>query len=103
MGQIPQAQNKGPEQKGDSPHQTTAKANLGELTSLGPLWAATRGSTGLDLPLQSTELLNEAGKMYVLPTSAEGPVPSGMVGLIIGRSSATKKKKGGGESLTQTI
>lgn len=60
-------------------------------TSVATLWSATRGSTGLDLPLSNDVICDELGKVCLLSTRVYGPLPKGMVGLIIARSSSTLK------------
>ena len=64
--------------------------NAGKCT-VSDLHAATRGSTGLDLVTASELILKEQDQVIVAPTSVWGPLPSGTVGLILGRSSITTK------------
>ena len=64
--------------------------NAGKCT-VSDLGAATRGSTGLDLVTTNKLILKEQGQVIMAPTGVWGPLPPGIVGLILGRSSITTK------------
>ena len=55
------------------------------------LFSATKGSAGLDLASSKDYELTEIHKVYLIGTNVYGPLPKGLVGLIIGRSSVTLK------------
>ena len=55
------------------------------------LHAATRGSAGLDLVTTSKLILKEQDEVAIAPTGVWGPLPPGLVELILGRSSMTIK------------
>ena len=64
--------------------------NSGKCT-VSDLRAATRRSTGLDLVTTNELILKEQDQVIIAPTSVWGHLPSGTVGLILGRSSITTK------------
>ena len=55
------------------------------------LFSATKGSAGLDLASSKDYELTEIHKVYLIGTNVYGPLPKGLVGLMIGRSSVTLK------------
>ena len=59
--------------------------------TISNLGAATCGSAGLDLVTTGQLILKEQAQVIVAPTGVWGPLPSGTVGLILGRSSITTK------------
>lgn len=59
--------------------------------SIQDLVRATPGSAGLDLSSSTYTVLTPEMGMQALPTGVFGPLPSGTMGLILGRSSTTMK------------
>uniref|UniRef100_A0A8C0QSA0 dUTPase-like domain-containing protein n=1 Tax=Chelonoidis abingdonii TaxID=106734 RepID=A0A8C0QSA0_CHEAB len=55
------------------------------------LKTATAGSAGLDLIMQQTTDFVLPGEVRVIDTQARGPLPAGMVGLVLPRSHAGRK------------
>lgn len=55
------------------------------------LYQATPGSTRLDLSSTAYTVLTPEMGMQALPTGVYGPLPPGMVGLLLGHSSSTMK------------
>uniref|UniRef100_A0A8C8VI55 dUTPase-like domain-containing protein n=1 Tax=Pelusios castaneus TaxID=367368 RepID=A0A8C8VI55_9SAUR len=56
------------------------------------LRAATSGSAGLDLILQTDTNFQLPGEVHVIPTQVTGPLPPHVVGLILPRSHAGRKE-----------
>ena len=48
---------------------------------------STRGSTGLDLSFTTATILTPDMPVTLIPTGVAGPLPEGIVGLVLGRSS----------------
>jgi hypothetical protein len=57
------------------------------IPTIENLFLATPGSTGLDLSPTSQYVLMPDLGVQIIPTRVYGPLPQGMVGLILGRSS----------------
>uniref|UniRef100_A0A8C8S3E4 dUTPase-like domain-containing protein n=1 Tax=Pelusios castaneus TaxID=367368 RepID=A0A8C8S3E4_9SAUR len=55
------------------------------------LRAATSGSAGLDLILQTDTDFQLPGEVHVVPTQVKGPLPPHVVGLLLPRSHASRK------------
>ena len=55
---------------------------------ISDLQSATSGSAAADLPLAENVLLSTGGGIYKLKTNVFRPLPKGIFGLILGRSSA---------------
>uniref|UniRef100_A0A674JXY8 Peptidase A2 domain-containing protein n=1 Tax=Terrapene triunguis TaxID=2587831 RepID=A0A674JXY8_9SAUR len=53
--------------------------------------AATRGSAGIDLVNQEDMDITLPGEVLLMPSQIQGPLPEGMVGLVLPRSSASKQ------------
>uniref|UniRef100_A0A674IWQ5 dUTPase-like domain-containing protein n=1 Tax=Terrapene triunguis TaxID=2587831 RepID=A0A674IWQ5_9SAUR len=53
--------------------------------------AATRGSAGIDLVNQVNMDITLPGEVLLMPSQIQGPLPEGMVGLVLPRSSASKQ------------
>uniref|UniRef100_A0A674IUD2 dUTPase-like domain-containing protein n=1 Tax=Terrapene triunguis TaxID=2587831 RepID=A0A674IUD2_9SAUR len=53
--------------------------------------AATRGSAGIDLVNQENMDITLPGEVLLMPSQIQGPLPEGMVGLVLPRSSASKQ------------
>ena len=57
-----------------------------EIHSFRPLCSHPRGSAGLDLVITNELILKEQDQVIIAPTGVWGPLPSGTVSLILGRS-----------------
>uniref|UniRef100_A0A674JUG6 dUTPase-like domain-containing protein n=1 Tax=Terrapene triunguis TaxID=2587831 RepID=A0A674JUG6_9SAUR len=53
--------------------------------------ATTRGSAGIDLVNQEDMDITLPGEVLLMPSQIQGPLPEGMVGLVLPRSSASKQ------------
>lgn len=72
------------------PHTTNRAVNSESIHALRPvseLLRATSGSAGLDLNSSTSAILTPDMPPITVPTGIKGPLPEGVVGLILGRSS----------------
>ena len=61
--------------------------SLFPLCSISELLRATPGSAGLDFSSTTTTILTPDILVTLIPTGVAGPLPEGIVGLVLGRSS----------------
>ena len=79
-----------PQPQSELSEQQSISGNSRKCT-ISDLHAATCRSAGLDLVTTKELILKEQDQVIIAPIGVWGPLPPGMVGLILGRSSTTTK------------